>query len=94
MTDIVHPDALVIDSDAPEAEGLVPLAHLQREASEVNELNGVVSFCVGVLAEIQRCGSLADAKTIAEMGAQALEERRLGLWKPSPHDDPAGWRRR
>ena len=97
MTDLEHPDALVIDSDAPEAEEparLVPLAALQREASEVNELNGVVAFCVGVLAEIQRCSSLADAKTIAEMGAQALEERRLGLWKPGPHDDPADWRRR
>jgi hypothetical protein len=73
---------------------LVPLADLQREATEVNDLNGVLAFCAGVLAEIRRCGSLEDAKTIAEMGAQALDERRLGLWRPGPHDDPAGWRRR
>lgn len=73
---------------------VVPLADLQREAREVNELGGVVAFCAGVLAEIQRCGSLEEAKTIAEMGSQSLEERRLGLWKPGPHDDPANWRRR
>lgn len=72
----------------------VPLSDLQREANEVNELNGVVAFCAGVLAEVQRCESLEEAKTIAEMGAQAIEERRSGLWKPGPHDDPADWRRR
>jgi hypothetical protein len=72
----------------------VPIADLQREAGNVNELNGVVAFCAGVLAEIQRCGSLEAAKTIAEMGMLALNERTAGLWKPGPHDDPADWRRR
>lgn len=75
-------------------ERLVPIADLQREATEVNELNGVVAFCAGVLAEIQRCSSPEDAKTIAEMGAHALQERHAGLWKPGPHDDPADWRPR
>lgn len=54
----------------------------------------MVAFCAGVLAEIQRCGSLEAAKTIAEMGMLALNERTAGLWKPGPHDDPADWRRR
>lgn len=74
-------------------EQMVPLAVLQREATEVNELNGVVAFCAGVFAEIQRCATLAEAKTCAEMGAQALEERHRGMWTPGPGDDPANWRR-
>ena len=46
----------------------VPLADLQREAGEVNELNGVVAFCAGVLAEIQRCKSLEDDRpSIADL---------------------------
>lgn len=72
----------------------VPLADLQREASEVNELNGVVAFCAGVFARILQCRTLDEARTCAEMGAQSLEERHAGLWKPGPHDDPADWRAR
>lgn len=71
-----------------------PLAALQREAAHVNELNGVVAFCAGVLAEIARCRTLEEAKTCAEMGATTLNERHAGLWAPGPHDEPADWRRR
>jgi len=70
------------------------LAALQRESAEVNDLNGVVAFCAGVFAEIRRCSTLEQAKTCAEMGAQALEERHRGLWSPGPYDDPADWRER
>lgn len=69
----------------------VPRAALQREATEVNDLNGVVAFCAGAFARIARCKSLDEAKTCAEMGAQSLNERHAGLWKPGPHDDPADW---
>lgn len=70
------------------------MTDLQREAAEVNELNGVIAFCAGVFATLQRCITLESAKTVAEMAAQALDERRSGLWKPGPHDDPADWIRR
>lgn len=80
-------DAVVAERDRAKVHS----AAVQREASEVNELNGVVAFCAGVFAQIQRCSSLEDGKTIAEMGAQALEERRAGMWRPGPHDDPADW---
>lgn len=82
-------DAVVDERDR--LQGHVPLAALQREAAEVNNLNGVVAFCAGVFARIARCASLDEAKTCAEMGAQSLEERRVDLWKPGPHDDPAEW---
>ena len=70
------------------------LAKLQREAAEVNTLNGVVAFCAGVFAEISRCATLEAAKACAEMGMHALAERHAGLWQPGPHDDPADWRTR
>lgn len=93
-------DALIAAGVAAQAEirrlrsERVPLSDLQREATEVNDLNGVVAFCAGVFARIARCNSLDEAKTCAEMGAQSLEERRAGLWKPGPHDDPADWKPR
>lgn len=71
---------------------MVPLSDLQREAGWVNELNGVVAFCAGVFDRIMKCKSLEEAKTCAEMGATALEERHAGLWQPGPHDDPADWK--
>lgn len=72
---------------------MVPLSDLQREAAEVNDLNGLVAFLAGVLDAIRRCTTIEEARTCAEMGLQALEERRAGLWSPGSHDDPANWRR-
>lgn len=72
----------------------VPLADLQREATWVNELNGVVAHLVGVLDQIMRCPSLEAAKTCAEMALQNAAEYRAGHWKPGPGDDPADWRSR
>ncbi len=72
----------------------VPLAAFQREATWVNELQGVQAFLAGVFHEILKCRTLEDAKTCAEMGLQGIEEYRNGLWIPGPHDDPADWRRR
>jgi len=69
-------------------------AALQREAAEVNALNGVVAFCAGVLSEITQCRTIEEARTCAVMGIMALNERRAGLWQPGPHDDPADWRSR
>lgn len=67
-------------------------AALQRESSNVNELNGVMAFLVGVLTEIDRCTTVEDARTCAEMALQNLAEYRAGIWKPGPHDDAADWR--
>lgn len=72
----------------------VPLADLQREATRVNELQGVQAFLVGVLHEVLRSKTLDDARTCAEIALQNIEEHHAGLWSPGPHDDPADWRRR
>lgn len=72
----------------------VPLAALQREASQVNDLNGLRAFLVGVLAEIQRCSTLEQAQTCAEMAVAHVAEYDAGLWKPGRGDDPVNWRPR
>jgi hypothetical protein len=70
------------------------LPALQRESTRVNELNGVCAFFVGVLAEIERCETLDQAKTFARIALDTNEERHAGLWTPDPNDDPASWRSR
>lgn len=80
--------------DRQRIAAIVQLTALQREAAHVNELNGVVAFCVGVFVEIARCRTLEEVKTCAEMGMATLNEHRVGMWRPGQHDDPADWRRR
>lgn len=70
------------------------LAALHRESAMVNDLNGLRSFLVGVFYEIQRCATLDQAKTCAQMAVVMVAEYDAGMWRPSPGDDPADWRPR
>lgn len=72
----------------------VPLSDLQREAAMVNDLNGVKSFCVGVLHEILRALTVEEARTFAEMALAALAEHTADMSNPGTLEDPADWRRR
>lgn len=76
------------------SERTVPLAALQREASMVNDLNGVKAFCVGAFHEILRARSVEDARTFAEMALTALAEHTADAPSPGTLEDPADWRPR
>lgn len=73
-------------------DGRIPLSALQREATWVNELQGVQAFLYGVLHEILKCKTIVDAKTCAEMGLQGIAGYGGGMGVP--RDDPADWRSR
>ena len=69
------------------------LSELQAESARANDAHGVIAFLVGVLAEVVKASTAAEARTLAEMGLQSIGEWHAGLWTTGPHDDAANWRK-
>jgi len=89
--DVIDMHGIAIKASASASEH-VPLAELQAESARTNEANGVIAFLVGVVARIAGAATIEEAKTIAEMATQSIDEWHAGMWKPGPHDDAANWK--